>query len=184
MDTTAPPYPYNVARTFRLADGDAGTEQTAAGMSALIHHADDSPSMRDYAQRLQRSASPIRDFFALCKNHIVFRADAPGVEHLRHPDQLLADLVRDGVAYGDCDDLTCFALSVLRHLGVSRVAIVVVGREPSGPFEHVMAAIVRQDAPENDIQREQLCPFDPQEAPALGAWPAGIQRVRAFPVAR
>lgn len=135
-----------------LEEGDAGTDRTLREMARLAREA--VPFVPDWYPHTPRA---IRAFLS---DRMRFRPDPPGAEVVYHPLDLLDDIRRDGVAYGDCDDAAALGAA----LGVAAGHLVrfrVVGFSKEGPFAHVWAELV--DSRTGSI--EDLDIFRPRELP-------------------
>jgi len=76
-------------------------------------------------------------------------ADPFGTEFVVAPQQLLAEILENGRAYGDCDDFVGLFCSLARSVGLdARPVGVRLGTDPSDPtrFDHVIASIRFADA--------------------------------------
>lgn len=151
---------------------DDRTDATIAAMTALVKHTDVTQLAARVARRLGTHEAyrdydgMIRSVFELLSpvergGRVQFVRDIEGRELLRHPDQLLAEIIRHGQTACDCDDRAMVGVALLRAMGF-RAGFVVVGRRASGPFHHVFFAVER---------RGRVVPLDPQETSAPGRWP-------------
>lgn len=71
-------------------------------------------------------------------------ADPFGTEFVVAPQQLLAEIMQQGRAYGDCDDFVGLFCSLARAVGLDAKPVGVrLGTDPSDPtrFDHVIASI-------------------------------------------
>lgn len=100
--------------------------------------------------------------------HVEFRADPKGVELVRTPRKLLRAVLRNERCACDCDEVATLAAGLLRAAFLP-CALVAVGRDPTGPLEHVFAARITCD--------RRLVPLDAQERVPPGSWPEGIRRL-------
>jgi hypothetical protein len=103
---------------------------------------------------------------------VKFKFDPPGLEQVRHPDQLISEINSAGVACGDCDEVATLGAALLKKLGLSPVFIV-VGRKANGQFEHVLYGLRNA--------KGQFFPIDSQHG-FFGSLPAKVKRVRSFVV--
>lgn len=171
--------------TLTLPAGDLGTDCTCMAMRAV---AEDAALRSERIRTLRRSLSA-HGFLPLNLYHWLrqrcrFERDGRGLEHIRHPDQVLAQIDAAGTAAIDCDCLATLACAVLipRH----PCAVVVVGKQPApAPFAHVFYATLSQPLPawrlrDNSVPRG-LVPYDPQENTPPGQMPGGVARFRVYP---
>lgn len=115
-------------------------------MSALaLDAAMTDPGTRAIAGSLVMDASR-RDWAAVARNvyqfvrkSVVFKRDTPGVEILRHPEQMLLEIVANGQTTGDCDESATLGVALLLAAGI-RAAFITIGRDVDGPFSHVLYA--------------------------------------------
>ncbi len=160
---------YGLDVRLPLADGDAGTMQTLAAMRAVIHDAAESAHVRGIAAGLAAGKWTGRDVadavFYWVKPRCRFQADPPGVEHLRHPHQLLSEISAAGVALCDCDDVSMLTAAILTAANLTAV-LTVCAREP-GPFEHVYTGVL--------IGGERYA-LDPQEFASPGEEAPAVRR--------
>lgn len=153
-----------------LPEGDAGTDATVAAMTAVIHHAGESPHVGRVVSRLlpglmQNKAVPVL-VFGWLKKHCRFKRDPWGKELLRHPDQLITEIESTGQALCDCDDVAMLAASLCMACG-ARPVLIVMGRDRSGPFEHVYAGVkIDRAVPPYGAIDPQECDAPGRERPA------------------
>lgn len=114
----------------------------------------------------------VRALYDWLVRSIVFKKDTFPTEHLRHPEQLIAEVAQDGRTAADCDDLAMLAAAVLRSLGF-RAVFIVAARTDLGPWEHVLPGY---------IDGGTLVPVDAQQRAPIGALPPVVRRIRVFPV--
>lgn len=180
--------------TLTLPDGDLGTDCTVMAMRAIAEDAAQNSTQVNRLARLLdvghgpdgRSLLP-RNLYDWLRAHCRFRRDGRGLEHIRHPDQVLRAIGRDGISQIDCDCLATLAAAVLLA-GERRPAFIVVGRHPApAPFAHVFYGIINDHRTQmpwkfDDAGSVNICPFDPQEKTPAGLWPEGIRRTRIYPL--
>ena len=155
---------YGLTRTLEL-DGPADhqTAQTIAAMFAMTEDTD----RRQLAHRvavLLASRLPQKDFLAQLRavynfigERVRFKRDTFNAEHLRHPDQLLAEIIETGSTAADCDDAAMLGAALVRALGMRPVFT--MKRHPLTPFEHVYFGAELDG---------QIVPMDPQERTPFG----------------
>lgn len=144
------PFPFNAQAAFQLPeDQDEAVDLTAAAMCAMIHHAAATSERvmvaaarcsmsRGWETEQERNSgrAALYQLWYWAKGAHKFTPDPLGQELLRHPDQLLLEAGDHGSWHADCDDLAMLIGAVVMRLG-NKCRIVVIGREPAGPFEHV-----------------------------------------------
>lgn len=116
-----------------LEEGDAGTDRTLREMARLAREA--VPFVPEWYPRAPHG---IRAFLS---DRMRFRPDPPGAELVYHPLDLLDAIVRDGAAYGDCDDAAALGAALGIAAGL-QVRFRVVGFSRDGPYAHVWAELV------------------------------------------
>lgn len=80
------------------------------------------------------------------RQKMTYVPDPQGFEFVTAPDVLLADIVQQGTAYGDCDDHVLLLNTMLASVGF-RTAFVAVKIDPhSETFDHVITAYFYQGA--------------------------------------
>jgi Transglutaminase-like superfamily len=116
-----------------LQPGDAGTEDTLLAMREMAH-----ASVPVLPPWLPTDAGAIHDWLAA---HVRFRADPIDRETVESPAAMLDQVMRQGVAYGDCDDLAVLAAGLGLRAGlVPRFRVVAFDRY--GPYAHVWTELV------------------------------------------
>lgn len=175
-----------------LPDGDLGTDCTAMAMRAVAEDAaENSRGVQALSQLLDvrtldhRRQLP-KNLYEWLRAHCRFKRDGRGLEHIRHPDQVLAQITRESVAQIDCDCLATLAAAVLLRCRY-RPAFVVVGRHAApAPFAHVFyatydAATAQPWRLPDNTSPPKFVPFDPQERTPMGEMPEGVRRFRIYP---
>jgi len=179
--------PADRAVTLQLPAGDVGTDATCLAMRAVAEDAAaNSQGVARLASTLRAGFVP-RTLYDWLSAHVRFRRDEKGIEHIRHPDVLLAQIARDGVAQVDCDCLATLACAVLLKADMLRPCLVVVTRQSfPAEFAHVFYGTwMRNSAlpwklPDN-VQPPAFVPYDPQERTPAGQMPGGVRRFRVYP---
>lgn len=143
---------------MQLSGGDRGTRETLAAMAELVRDAARRPDVRRFARAMKANQWPLGSLWRVLRSRVVFEADPPGQELVRHPSQLLAEILSAGTARGDCDDRAMLGASLARAMGY-QVAFVTIGRDPAAEMEHVYFA-VRVGG--------RWTPLDPQEVSRPG----------------
>lgn len=148
---------------------DDKTAQTIAAMRAFVHDTDRTGVVNQWAVRLAASCPQknylcqMRRIYDTLKLNIRFKADAFGVEHLRHPDILVAEITRNTNAMihcsADCDDVAMLGAALLRAMGF-RAAFITTATMPGAPFSHVYYGA--------QLPGGDFVPQDPQERIPFG----------------
>lgn len=112
-----------------------------------------------------------RRLYQWLAERVRFKADPIGVEHLRHPDQLLAEIEAHGRAAADCDCQSTLAAAILVALGIP-AEFVVDGLSAQGPLQHVYVAAKIGG---------RVYPMDAQHGTPFGVWPTAGRR-KVWPV--
>lgn len=123
--------PPRIVRTWRIPLGDAGPRATVANMAEMA---------RGAVRRVPfmfRTARELRRWLAL---HTYFLEDPEGVELVRDPTRMLAEIEQRGESGGDCDDVATLAAALGLASGFG-VRLVLAGLAPTGPFAHVYAEV-------------------------------------------
>lgn len=171
-------FPYDAELQITLPGGDAGTWATLWAMKAFVDDAvEKSPYLAELAAAIARGCGRVKmnrakAVYNFLSRHVKFQMDPQGVEHVRHPDQLISEINRRGVARGDCDEVATLGAALLKKLGLSPV-FVVVGRKAGGRFEHVLYGVRNS--------RGQFFPIDSQHR-FYGQLPRQVKRVQSFVV--
>lgn len=169
-------------RVGTLPKGDDGISATVAAMQALVDHAISTGRERltEIVDHLQAAGNgPGSEGFAIAlyywlERSVSFERDPDGIELVRSPLDMLDELDRDGVAFGDCDDLATLAAAIIAAAGYPPVLVTVGTRKP-GRFEHVFAGIRTS----SKLERSGVVPIDPQEHTGPATWPR-VPRVRLW----
>lgn len=135
-----------LTRLFTLPDGDAQTVTTFGFMRDLAYHGALDPSVRQVAAFVVQGSG--RDALSFATNlagwvamHTRFLPDPSVAEALVPPDEALALVARDGLAYFDCDDVAILTAALGLSVGL-RARFVAVGfLTPDAPFAHVWAEL-------------------------------------------
>lgn len=176
-----------------LPPGDAGTDCTIAAMKAVADHAAaTSARVKLLAQHLLTKAPAYAHWqgvllYDWLRANLTFSRDPAAIESVRSPDQLLAQIGRDGVARTDCANLATLAAAVGKRLGW-RTAFITISRRPRpATMEHVFYG--RLFASPNqlpfcfgeNVRPTDLVPYDPQEGIEPGKMASPIARLRVYP---
>lgn len=169
---------YGDSLRLRLPDGEAGTAATLELMRAIV---DDAVMYSPAVQRIASAivaAAPRRNvpiaiqlLWHFLRDHVLFKRDTFGAEHLRTPDQLLAEIARSSRTAADCDDVAMLGAALLKSMGLPAF-FVVASRRRDRVLEHVFFAT---------RVRGQVVPLDPQENLPPGQWPARLTRRHVVP---
>src|SRR4051812_28044010 len=105
--------PYDAHLHLKLPGGDAGVFATLWAMKAFVDDAvERSPTLERAANKIRRVARAVRvpgtakntpalqlahAVYEFLRCNVKFRRDPQGLEHVRHPDQLLNEINRRGV---------------------------------------------------------------------------------------
>jgi hypothetical protein len=177
MTITPGDFPYDAQQSLTIPDGDAGVFATLQAMRALVEDAvRHSRLVRELAMRIgpmpRRGVltNQLRTIYEFLRQYVRFRRDPIDVEHLRHPDQLAHEILCEGEAEGDCDEVATLAAALLRLFGY-RPVFIVAGRKPAGRFEHVFYG-VRDEA-------GNVFPLDSQHG-HFGHMPPEAKRIDVF----
>lgn len=169
--------PYGFNLSMPIPEGDDGTAATLWAMKAIADDAaEHSFRVHQVAAEVMNAiqADPMggaRWLYEWLIQRVKFRKDPWQIEHVRHPNQLLAEIAQNGRALGDCDDVATLAVAILKAAGYSPV-LIVVGRKISARFEHVLYGVLLSGG---------VFPIDSQHR-HFGQLPPGVQRVFSFPV--
>ena len=129
-----------------IPNGDVGTSETLARMTALVRTASLHPLVRRQAVEIVQDAAGIDDRLKArlirdwVDSRTIFMPDPYGAELLHSPDAVVAHILTDGIAHVDCDDVAMLSAALGRSVGL-RARFVAVGFSPDGPFRHVWAEL-------------------------------------------
>lgn len=172
-------------------DPDQRVDATIYAMAAIVHNARRLGIIQQLSTRLlwDMSAEGIdaarpearwAAVFAWLREVFRYRPDPTGAEMLRIPEQHAEEIRTTGRTVGDCDELATFTAAILDAWG-DRVALVAVGRDPSRPYAHVLAAGLIDPSESDPLKPGNLFPIDPQEAQEPGEWPTPRpERIKAW----
>jgi transglutaminase-like putative cysteine protease len=145
----------------RLLPGDAGAYQTLRQMSVYAQQAAAAfpgPTLWPNLEPTMR-ARAIRGWL---ERHTRYREDPPGIEHSRHPLEMLASLSQgENPVAGDCDDIASLGAAVALACGLrARWRMVRLGG-PGSDYGHVFAEVAashRGPWVDLDVTRPQALP--------------------------
>lgn len=180
---------------LNIPRGAAGTDATIEAMRALAIHGARAPIILHLADVIQKS-SPldplITRLFKWAKAKVVFKRDPRGLERVVQPELIARQIMDQGRASIDCDCLSTLLASFLVAWRLGDVAaFVVVGKAPApAEFAHVLLCTFYEPARRvlpaghfgDDVRPDKFYPIDPQETHAPGMLPAGVKRLRVYPV--
>ena len=157
-----------------LSKGDAGILETLHVMKAVaIDAAEHDPDVAALAREISaQHADPVaraRALYVWLRERVRFKRDPIGIEWVRHPAQVFAQIKSDGRARIDCDCISTLAAAVLRAMNID-AAFVVVGRKRK--YEHVYPA-ARVGG--------RVIGLDAQEKVPFGSHPPKVARRYVFP---
>lgn len=124
--------------------GDGGTHVTLRVMVSLIQRGASNPLVRDAAIRMTRGVGERDQIGQLAilrwflQSHVTFMRDPAGIELVQAPDVLLRQIMRDGVAAMDCDDVAVLAGALAKSIGFP-VRLMAVALDGRPVFGHVWA---------------------------------------------
>lgn len=113
-------------------------------MRRLVRAAVRDPLLAETAARIvgnapndESSARRLREWLA---EHTRFRPDPRGVELIKTPRYMLAEVSGEGVSLGDCDDVAVLAAALGKAAG-HPARFVLYGFRPGEPYEHVFTEL-------------------------------------------
>lgn len=156
----------------RIPNGMAGTLETLKKMRQLVRAGKTSPLVRQFTASLIAPIRPqknytemIREIHSFVRDHVAYVKDIRGVETLHAPEFVLRN------RYGDCDDKSVLAASMLESVGFP-TKLVACGQMP-GVCSHVYVEV--------KIGRHWV-PVECTENVPLGWCPPGIKCRRTLEV--
>lgn len=169
--------PYDSHLRITLPGGDAGVFATLWAMKAFVDDAvERSPALANLAtmigRRCKTKMQKAHAVYEFLKRNVKFVKDPAGLEHVRHPDQLLEEIRHRGQTAGDCDDVATLGAALLKKLGL-QACFIVAGRRRGGRFEHVLYGVRDRSG--------QFYPIDSQHR-IIGTLPRKAKRVQSFVV--
>lgn len=129
-----------------IGTGDQAIYNTVTKMKSIISQSSKNPYVREWAGNIisrvevndkQGEASAIFDFV---RDQVRYTKDPYGFEYIQTPIVLLESIQQGDKPSGDCDDMTCLSLSLLKSVGFL-VAIKVVSFKPNKKFGHVYGLV-------------------------------------------
>lgn len=130
-----------------LPPGDAGTFATADAMRKVANENATDPVVRRVAIHITRGGPPrdlprqiaaIRSFLT---RRVNFIDDPQTAELVQDPAWLLLDIEREGVTYGDCDDVATLGAALGQAIGIPARFVLAAFGESDAPFSHVWAEL-------------------------------------------
>ena len=138
-----------VVRSYWIPSAHLGTEWTVDHMREIATRAARAPEVADAAAEIvgpasgARAAGRIRDYL---ESNVRFEFDPPGVELIRTPELLLAQIRCHGEAFGDCDDVAVLGAALGLAVGL-RPSYVLLAFHDTDPFEHVYTELATDSGP-------------------------------------
>jgi len=169
--------PFDAHLRITLPKGDDGVFATLWAMKAFVDDAvERSPALAKLAgmigQHCKSKMGRAHAVYEFMKRNVKFVRDPAGLEHVRHPDQLLEEISRRGQTTGDCDDVATLGAALLKKLGL-QACFIVAGRRRGGRFEHVLYGVRDRSG--------RFYPIDSQHR-VIGKLPRKAKRVKSFVV--
>jgi len=110
----------------------------------MLHDGSESPEVRDLA--LEVTSGDLDDaisaIFEFVRDNVTYTPDPEDRELFISP-RIMVELIREGRAYGDCDDMSLFTASLLSSIGY-RTKIIVLALEDD-EYDHAIAAVWSED---------------------------------------
>lgn len=171
---------------YHPVSGDAATAATLATMRRLAVDASRHPTLLALARQIvaedrdggfsgRTRAERITRWLAA---HTRYVPDPTSLEVVRPPLALLRDIAEQGWAAEDCESLATLHAALLEAVGVP-TRYRVLGRDPSGPYEHVLVEAWTEDGwRPYDVAARAVRLGEP-----LGVWPRDAVWRDAMPVA-
>lgn len=130
-----------------LFPGDGGIAQTVNALRSAIHFSLRRPEVRARAEGIVASVferdevGEVRAVFEWVKAHYRYLRDINGVETIKSPEVIDAEISRQGFFQGDCDDVTGYLAALLKSIGyaVEAVTISIPGR--GHEFRHIFPRV-------------------------------------------
>lgn len=138
-----------VVRDYWIPRAHLGIEWTVEHMRGIATSAASDPDVARTAADIVGSSSGaaaarrIRRYLA---TNLRFQFDEPGIEQIRTPELLLAQIRCDGVAFGDCDDVAVLGAALGLAVGF-RVSYVLIAFHDTDPFEHIYTELETDSGP-------------------------------------
>lgn len=131
---------------FSLFSGDPGIFQTVQKIKKVIDFA-----LHDPSQRVRlRAESIVRNvpeankqlqaeaLFRFVVGHYHYVNDPIGIEYLKSPEIVDAEIHTQGTFVGDCDDATAYLAALLKSIGIPvRIVVIQPKNTPGLEFRHV-----------------------------------------------
>lgn len=84
----------------------------------------------------------IQKIFGWVKNHVRYLRDPEGTEYVQTPTRHIANIERDGVSFGDCDDMSLLLATLLRSAGYkTKFVIISSPGNNRGTFNHIFTEV-------------------------------------------
>lgn len=132
-----------------LAAGSKGNIQTLELMRRVARENRDHPLVRDVSLQIINHAGTVDHHFlteaqvigAWAQDKVKYVRDPAGVEQLQDPKLMLREIAENGVAFGDCDDISLLIATMLLTIGAMPYFRAVKYRHRLGPFNHVYVVL-------------------------------------------
>jgi hypothetical protein len=175
------PFPAMQGFVLPLPSGDAGIYATLEHMRILARNAALQPLVRNTAARAVAGVSGFdgnmqaRILQGFIEDHTQFLSDPAHAEMLIEPASVVHQILTQGIAQLDCDDVATLAAAMGLAIGLrARFVIVGFGSSPNAPFRHVWTELA-------DARRPRWLAVDPTR-PAQGLDGLAISRRRFLEV--
>jgi len=133
-----------------LLPGDAGIFQTVLKIKQAVDY-----SLREPEQRIRKRAEGLTRLLKerdqrkeaavlgdFVKAHFHFTADPRGLEYVKSPDVIDAEIDRYGTFAGDCDDASGYLAALLKSIGYPvRLTVISSPQNPKGTFTHIYTEV-------------------------------------------
>lgn len=123
----------------------AGNLDTVAFMRKIAHEKAGDPLVQRLARQIVYQAGVQSHDYAdeakaigeWVQAQVRYSRDPEGYEQLQDPALMISDLQNEGIAQGDCDDMSLLIASLLLAIGHNPFFRVVRYQAVSGPFHHI-----------------------------------------------
>lgn len=136
-----------------LRDGNAGNLDTASEMIRIARERYSHPKVRELSKGiLSLYKTKPQNFYDECiaigewtQKMLSYLKDPLGLETIQDPVMLIDQLEKRGEAYGDCDDMALFIITLL--LSIGHQPYLVLARYPSynSGFQHIYVCVYQKN---------------------------------------
>lgn len=128
---------------FPLFGGDAGISQTVNAIKTAVAFAIRRPEIRHRAEMIVFGCAERDEFCEVTRimkwveSHFRYVRDPVGLEMVKSPEVVDAEITAQDKFQGDCDDVTAYVAALLKSVGYNVRAVVIAVPGKGDEFRHI-----------------------------------------------